>query len=70
MNDLEQQSSFSRNVNPPLLSSSFGPLYGRQMCVFVLRLDKVLLEQKVRFALEKIFNSFKLTKLKMGTIAY
>lgn len=37
-----------RQANPPLLiSGAFGPFYGRQMCVFVLRLGNVVTERRV-----------------------
>uniref|UniRef100_A0A1I8AZK6 Uncharacterized protein n=1 Tax=Meloidogyne hapla TaxID=6305 RepID=A0A1I8AZK6_MELHA len=41
--------SSSKNTNYPAhCSTSFGPFYGRQMCVYVLRLQNILTEQKAR----------------------
>lgn len=42
-----------------LCSTSFGPLYGRQMCVYVLRLENILTEQKARFTLKRKLKIFK-----------
>ena len=39
-------------------STSFGPFYGRQMCVYVLRLQNILTEQKARFFIFKYKDVF------------
>uniref|UniRef100_A0A914L7D5 F-box domain-containing protein n=1 Tax=Meloidogyne incognita TaxID=6306 RepID=A0A914L7D5_MELIC len=46
----DNPSPSSKNANSSAhCSTSFGPFYGRQMCVYVLRLQNILTEQKARW---------------------